>query len=128
MYFRIFTPLFLFLGLSLAAPIDGNVDVAKRETVLNAFLAALLEYLPSIDDTIQDLVTVLTDFEELLADFTGLQTSTYILHFNTSISVPGTWDERKMTHIYNPHSSPLLSIVPQAPPNQNINLPLNSIQ
>jgi len=75
MYLRIFTPLFLFLGLSLAAPIDGNIDVAKRETVLNAFLAALLEYLPDVNDTIQNLVNVLTDFEDVLADVTGLQTT-----------------------------------------------------
>jgi hypothetical protein len=77
MYFRAFTLLFPFLGLSLASPIptDGNANLANRETVLNAFLADLLEYVPDIDGTLDDVVGVLTDFEDLLADVTGAQTT-----------------------------------------------------
>lgn len=75
MYFRVFTPLFLFLGLGLASPIPttGNANLAKRETVLNAFLADLLKYLPAVDGTINAVADVLTTFEKLIASLTGEQ-------------------------------------------------------
>jgi len=65
------------LGLSLASPIPseglGMRELIRKNTSLNNFITLLLEYLPAIDDTIADLVGVLTDFEALLVDVTGDQ-------------------------------------------------------
>jgi cutinase len=66
LYFLTFLSL---LGLTLASP------AAKRETALNAFLSILLDYLPDISGTISAVSGILTDFEDLLADLTGVQTT-----------------------------------------------------
>jgi len=59
------------LTLSLASPVPTSLHT--RETPLNAFLTILLDNLPDISGAISDVVGILTDFEELLADLTGDQ-------------------------------------------------------
>jgi hypothetical protein len=65
------------VGLTLASPVPNlnSKDLGKRNTALNAFLAVLLDYLPTIDSTIQSVGEVLTVFENLLAILTGEQTT-----------------------------------------------------
>jgi cutinase len=71
--------LWSFLGLTLASPVPAkslsNRDLVKKETSLNAFLTVLLEFLPAINGDISSVAGVLTDFEDLLVDVTGLQTT-----------------------------------------------------
>ncbi|TAQ87978.1 hypothetical protein B7494_g3707 [Chlorociboria aeruginascens] len=77
MRFSLWTGLSL-AGLALAAPVSldlGSKDLVERETALNEFLTALLEYLPDVDGTIESLVSVLTDFEDILADVLDVQTT-----------------------------------------------------
>lgn len=59
------------LTVSLASPVPTSLHT--RETPLNAFLTILLDNLPDISGAISDVVGILTDFEELLADLTGDQ-------------------------------------------------------
>jgi hypothetical protein len=71
-----FWTLFSLFSLNLASsvPTSGReLELEKRETPLNAFLAILLEYLPPIDGTIDAVVGILTDFENIVADLTGEQ-------------------------------------------------------
>ena len=77
MRFYLWTLLSL-VGLTIASPVPATAsplerNLEKRETVLNAFLTILLEYLPALDASISSLVGVLTAFEELLALLTGDQ-------------------------------------------------------
>jgi len=74
---KFFHTLLSLVTLTLSSPVPdlGNRDLVKRETALNAFLALLLDVLPDVDSTINDVVGVLTDFEDVLADLTGEQTT-----------------------------------------------------
>lgn len=65
--------------LTLANPIalpntakPASLELAKRETALNAFLTVLLEYLPAVDATINAVAGILTNFEALLVDVLGV--------------------------------------------------------
>jgi cutinase len=72
-----FFALSYLLGLSLAAPVPAEGfnmrELVRKNTPLNTFITLLLKYLPAVDDTIANLVGVLTDFEALLVDITGDQ-------------------------------------------------------
>jgi len=72
------------LGLTLATPvpesatklsINQRTSLESRQTPLNAFLSLLLDYLPAIDGTIEEVVDILTTFEQFLAVLTGEQTT-----------------------------------------------------
>jgi cutinase len=65
------------VGLALASPVPNlnSKDLVKRNTPLNAFLAVLLDYLPTVDGTFNSVGEVLTVFENLLALLTGEQTT-----------------------------------------------------
>jgi len=99
MRFSLLPTVVSLLGLSLASPVPGaRGRLAKRETALNAFLTVLLDYLPAVDASIESLVGVLTDFEELLASLTGEQTTyndltgsckTYTIVFARGTTEPG---------------------------------------
>jgi len=72
--------LFSIFALALANPFSaasrGIKDLAKKQTTaLNEFLAILLENIPVIDDTLAAVIDVLTDFEQDIADLTGVQTT-----------------------------------------------------
>lgn len=71
MLFRFF-PLLALVCTTYSLPI---ANVAERETPLNAFLALLLKYLPAVNGTINAVASVLTTFEALLVDVTGLSDS-----------------------------------------------------
>ncbi|PQE16247.1 hypothetical protein CJF32_00010744 [Rutstroemia sp. NJR-2017a WRK4] len=61
------------VGLAAASPVARRMDKdEKRNTPLNAFLTILLEYLPPIDGTISAVTGVLTAFENLISDLTGV--------------------------------------------------------
>ncbi|KUJ23206.1 carbohydrate esterase family 5 protein, partial [Mollisia scopiformis] len=74
------TSLSLFT-LTFASPFPVAVstlqdrDLIERNTPLNEFLTILLDNIPDISGDISDVVGVLTDFEALLADLTGEQTT-----------------------------------------------------
>jgi cutinase len=76
MWFSLFA-LPCLLGLSLASPIPteglNTRELVRKNTPLNTFITLLLKYLPAVDDTIANLVGILTDFETLLVDVTGDQ-------------------------------------------------------
>lgn len=69
-----------FLGFTAASPLslhigNGERSLVERQTDLNEFITYLLDILPTFNDTIADAVNVLTDVENLVADYTGLQTT-----------------------------------------------------
>lgn len=96
-----------FLGLALASPVPGptphlnlnqRAKLESRQTPLNAFLTVLLEYLPTVDGTLETVIGILTDFEVLLAALTGVQITynelgstctAYTLIFARGTSEPG---------------------------------------
>lgn len=62
------------VGLAAASPVARRMDSdsEKRNTPLNQFLTILLEFLPAIDGTINAVTGVLTAFENLISDLTGV--------------------------------------------------------
>ncbi|KAL1983157.1 hypothetical protein VTN96DRAFT_407 [Rasamsonia emersonii] len=60
--------------LSISA-LTAAAPLARRDTSLNEFLSILLDHLPAINGTINDVVGALTDFEQEIADLTGDQTT-----------------------------------------------------
>ncbi|KAM3066047.1 hypothetical protein ACMFMG_010615 [Clarireedia jacksonii] len=61
------------VGLAAASPVARRMESnEKRNTPLNDFLTILLEYLPAVDNTISAVTGVLTKFEDLVSDLTGV--------------------------------------------------------
>ncbi|KAH8816450.1 putative cutinase precursor [Xylogone sp. PMI_703] len=69
-------PLIQLVGLVASAPVAApKRALGERETPLNSLLAAILDNLPQVDGTIDAVAGILTDFEQVVADVTGIQTT-----------------------------------------------------
>lgn len=87
------------LGFSLAGPITQPATaLVPRESSLNAFLTLLLNYLPAVGGTLDDVADTIESFENDLATLTGDQITynelsnacaTYTLIFARGTTEPG---------------------------------------
>ncbi|KAE8155098.1 cutinase-domain-containing protein [Aspergillus avenaceus] len=78
MHFPIQKLLLSALGASVFAlpvPVPENGVLLERNAPLNEFLSILLSHLPAINGTITAVSDVITDFDQLLADLTGAETT-----------------------------------------------------
>ncbi|KAE8416447.1 cutinase-domain-containing protein [Aspergillus pseudocaelatus] len=63
------------LGASVLARPLPNDALVERNAPLNEFLSVLLSHLPAINGSITAVSGLITDFDQLLADITGAQTT-----------------------------------------------------